>query len=537
MTPKEDLEEKDNSVARSLSLESSLNDRVSFDFEDVKGSFNLVGPKIDDLIFPKYENEIILSPSNSIQKHFIALGWIAGGEVTQDQIPNEKTRWSVQSCEDRVLKLFYRTAQNVTFQIQISYVDKYLFEVTQSVYNNSGKVLNIAPYSRIYMIQPKQANSTMISHEGFLGEFEGVLNETKFEDVKEKNDGILKFDSSSSTWSGIGDKYWLSAILPNQFRCKDAACEKTQESEKKFSTTRFVVTTKGKSDRYQVDNTANFVDLKPGDAIFEKTKLFVGAKEIEVLDKYKEGFSLKQFDKALDFGIFYFLTKPIFLGLHFLYDLLGNFGICIILLTIIIKTLMLPLSLKSIKSMAKMKLLMPEVAKIKDRHKNDKNKMAQNKEIVSLYANNSVNPIAGIWPLLMQIPVFFALYKVFYICPEMRGAEFVFWIKDLSKPDPTSIFNIFGLLSFSVPQALQIGVLPILFGITMFFQQKLSPQLAVEQSGQSKTMMKVLPFIMVFLFSGFPSGMVLYWIVNNCYTILQTHITQILTKNQVKIIK
>ncbi|MDP4795974.1 MAG: membrane protein insertase YidC, partial [Rhodospirillales bacterium] len=338
-----------------------------------------------------------------------------------------------------------------------------------------------------------------ILHEGLLGVVDGKLKEIKYTDLQEEPAG----DSAESTggWVGITDKYWLATLIPNQ-------AEKVQ--------TRFLHRKEGVVDVYQADYLGAPVVIPAGGSGSTKSHMFAGAKEVNLLDNYAEKFGIINFDLAIDFGWFYFLTKPIFLALLWIHALVGNLGVSILLLTVAIKILFFPLANKSYTSMSKMKKLQPQMVKLRERFADDKVKL--NQEMMSLYKREKVNPASGCLPILLQIPVFFSLYKVLFVTIEMRQAPFFGWIQDLSAPDPTTIFNLFGLIPFTPPEMLMIGIWPLIMGVSMFIQQRLNPQPA--DPIQAKIFL-FMPIFFTFLLAKFPAGLVIYWAWNNTLSILQ----------------
>jgi YidC/Oxa1 family membrane protein insertase len=331
-----------------------------------------------------------------------------------------------------------------------------------------------------------------------IGVFNKLLKEVSYQDLE--SDGPLSFrDTEPGGWLGISDKYWLSAILPNS---------KTD--------TKFDAHFKYNNNKYQVDYLSQKKSVAPGSTTSSVNNLFAGAKVLSLLDFYGQYLKLDLFDRAIDFGWFYFITKPIFNALRYCYDLVGNFGISILLITIIIKLALLPLATKSYRSMNKMKQLQPQMESIKQLYKDDKIK--QNQAIMELYKKEKVSPLSGCLPLLIQIPIFFSLYKVLYITIEMRHAPFYGWIHDLSAPDPTTIFNLFGLIPWAPPTFLMIGAWPLIMALTMFIQQKFNPE--PSDPVQAKVM-KLLPLFFIFMFASFPAGLVIYWAWSNIISIIQ----------------
>lgn len=511
---------------RAESIKASADHRVFFRNNKISGSINLKGARIDDLTLVGYkitqkdsEPIHLLSPSGAENKYFAEFGFIS--KIQNIDLPTGDTIWDYSGSfadKTKPVVLSWTNKVGVKFSIQIQLDENYLFRVTQTITNPTQSALFIAPYSRVYRIMPKQTKSSTISHEGVVSFFGDQLHEYSYKEMREKtNLRSQSYEITTDSWTGISDQYWLTALIPTRYECQNSNCDISQNSNTLNTQVRFLQMFEGGIDRYQVDYTFPFKEIAPSQANTTEIKLFAGSKEIAIIDKYMKTHDIKQFDKSVDFGILYFLTKPLFLFLHFINSHTKNFGISIILLTLIVKIILFPLSTKSYISMMKMKALAPRIQNIKEKY--GAIKADYHKQIVNLYRTEGVNPMSGCLPILLQIPIFFALYKVLYISIEMRHAPFFFWIKDLSAPDPTSIFNLFGLLPYSVPSILSIGVLPIVFGISMFLQQSLTPKTGGD--AVQMQVMKYLPIFMTIIFSGFASGLVLYWISNNTLSILQ----------------
>lgn len=497
----ETKKEKFETVNEALNDIKNSGKYIQFETQDISGSINLVGAKIDNLTLLNYtaENDKskkinFLTPQLAPDYHYIDFGWISPENGIKT--PNSKTIWSAKK-ETEVIAGNPNKSINLQtiidgniFEIKLILHDKFLWKVKMSAIDRNKNNLKVKPYVRI----KKSINTktgTSYSHEGVSLVNNGILEEIKYSDI-EKN--LIKKKSSQNGWIGIGEKYWFSGIIvPNEDGNETYSYQKT-DCEKCYQVD--VINS-------SLENEFNFL-------------LYTGAKEFETIKKYQNEYNIKLFDRVIDFGWFYFLTKPILVFLKFLYAICGNFGVAIILLTVLIRALMFPLAQKSFRSMAKMKSVSPKMQELKEKHKDDKT--AFNKALVELYKLEKVNPAAGCFPILLQIPVFFALYKVLIVSIEMRDASFLLWITDLSDPDPTSLFNLFGLIPYAVPKFLNIGILPLIMGFSMWLQQKFSPQPA--DPNQAK-MMKFLPIIFTFMFAGFPSGLVLYWTTNNILSIVQ----------------
>lgn len=389
----------------------------------------------------------------------------------------------------------WNNGAGVIFFASITLDENYLFSVKQGVKNSTKEDLVLFPYALINKIHD-DGQELFISHEGPIIVADGILQEVNYSKIKENE--ISK--ENIKGWLGFSDKYWMSAIVP------EGDFSANISHYKKDST-----------NRYQADYRGKPVLAKAGEQVLVNTKFIVGAKRLSLLDSYSEKYNIVLLDRAIDFGWFYFITKPMSIALTFLGSVLGNFGLAILLFTVFVKACLYPLAYKSYVSMGKMRELMPELQKLKEKHKGDSVKF--NQEVIGFYKKKKINPAAGCLPILLQIPIFFALYKTLFISIEMRHAPFVGWIKDLSAPDTSTIFNLFGLLNYDLPAFVpNIGVLPILFCISMIIQQKLQPKPTDETQA---FILKWLPFIFLFLFASFPAGLVIYWAWSNTLSILQ----------------
>jgi YidC/Oxa1 family membrane protein insertase len=481
-------------------------ERLKFSNDEISGSINLRGAKLDDLILKKYHKTIkddsdpvtLLSPSTTAEPYFITVGW-----VSKDRdiiLPDSNTLWTSNSLNlssESQATLHWTSPQGIRFMINFAIDDDYMFTVEQSISNNYSSAVNISPYATISRGVNGQKSENVVVHQGAIAVSDGKLHEITFDDLIKE--GKADFQKGAN-WLGFSDKYWLSALISED-----------SNLDAKFSS--YVV---HGNHRVQADLLYATRSVDVGSSNSSSIKIFAGAKNLDVLEGYETKYNLPMFDHAVDFGILYFITKPIFLLLHMFYDYIGNFGVAILLLTVFIKMLLFPIAYKGYVGMNKLRDLQPKMSELKERYKDDA--QAFQKALVDLYKREKVNPAAGCLPILMQMPVFFALYKVLYVTIEMRHAPFFGWIQDLSAPDPTSIFNLFGLISWSPPAFLMIGVFPILMSITMYIQQKLNPE--PTDPVQAK-MMKMLPFIFLFMFSSFPSGMVIYWAWSNLLSIIQ----------------
>ncbi|OSQ44274.1 membrane protein insertase YidC [Thalassospira alkalitolerans] len=481
--------------------------RIKIETPRVEGSIRLVGGMIDDIQLQDYrETEEpnsplihVLNPTGSDNAYFAEFGWVAADKTVG--VPNSDTRWTASSNEltpATPVTLSWDNGNGLTFKREISIDENFMFSIKQSVKNDGGSDVTLYPYGLISRKGEPKTAGFYILHEGPLGVIDGTLTEMKYQDLVEDGDVEKK---TTGGWLGFTDKYWLVALAP---------------SSDEELTTRFSHHVADNADKFQTDYLGAARTVAVGAEAASETRLFAGAKEVSVLDQYANEFGITNFDLAIDFGWFYFLTKPFFLFLQWLNHLVGNFGVSILIFTVLVKAVMFPLANKSYKSMSAMKKLQPQITKMREQFKDDRQRQQQ--EMMALYKREKINPASGCLPIVVQIPVFFALYKVLFVNIEMRHAPFFGWIQDLSAPDPTSLFNLFGLIPFDPPQMLMIGVWPLIMGITMFLQQKLNP--APADPTQAKIMM-FLPLIFTFMLASFPAGLVIYWAWNNTLSIMQ----------------
>ena len=481
----------------------------------LEGSIPLVGPRFDDIILKDYKKSIdessgrvsIFSPKNTRNSYFAEFGWTTQNDI---DLPTNNTKWTLHEGKElgpkSPITLKWLSPNGLTFFKKISLDDNYLFTIEQRIINNSNKSILVTPYGRINRKGTPETSGFYILHEGPIGVLNERLLEIDYEDLLESPTSRTV---SEGGWLGITDKYWLAALIPNQRENIEAGFKATLNQKI----------------RYQAEYTNRSIEIGPKQEITNTTNLFVGAKEVNLLDKYADELNINMFDRAVDFGWFYIITKPLFQILHYFSGLFGNVGLSILALTVVIRIFLFPLANKSFKSMSKMKILTPKMQEIRQRYKNDKLRMQQ--EIMSLYKSEKVNPLSGCLPILVQIPIFFALYKVLFVTLETRHEPFYGWIYDLSAPDPTTIFNIFGILPFNPPGFLMIGAWPLFMAFTMYLQQKLNP--APPDPLQAK-IMTFLPLIFLFLFATFPAGLVIYWTWNNILSIAQQWIIMKKTK-------
>ena len=481
--------------------------RVGIESPTLVGSISLVGARLDDLVLKQYGQTVednserihLLHPSGAPKSYFAEFGWVGGSD--SPNLPGPTTIWSSdgkQLTPGQPVTLFWDNGAGLKFERTYSLDQGYMVTVTQKVINTGETPTALFPYGLIARSGTPDTLGFYILHEGPLGVFDGTLREYDYDDVQDTKKIEV---TSNGGWIGITDKYWLAALVPDQ--------------AENF-TYRFVHSIENKDDRYQVDYIGQSSSLAVGASIEITNRLFAGAKEVKLLDAYSEKFGIQNFDLAVDFGWFYFLTKPFFYAISWLNSYLGNFGLAILAFTVLVKAVFYPLANKSYRSMAKMRDLTPKLMTLREQYGDDK--MRLNQEMMAIYKKEKVNPASGCLPILLQIPVFFALYKVLFVNIEMRHAPFYGWIKDLSVADPTSIFNAFGLIPWTPPDFLMIGIWPILMGLTMWLQQRLNPQ--PTDPVQAKVFM-FLPLFFTFLLGTFPAGLVIYWTWNNLLSIAQ----------------
>jgi len=486
--------------------------RVRIETPALRGSISLTGGRIDDLVLTQYRETIesdspeivLLSPSNHEKPYFADFGW-TGRDVI---LPQGDTVWGTNGkvlTPDRPVTLTWDNGQGMRFERIYEVDENYMFTVTQRAFNDGDTTVALAPYGLISRTGTPDILGFYILHEGPLGVFDGTLKEVDYDDLRD--DGPVHTKSIGG-WIGITDKYWLVALVPEQ----DKAVE-----------TRFLHDDASGTNKYQADYLYEGLTIQPGSLGESRSRLFAGAKIVSLLDGYRDDpdDGIVNFDLSVDFGWFFYLTKPLFYALHYITGVVGNFGLGILILTVGVKLVFFPLANKSYVSMAKMRKLQPEMLVLRERFADDKQRL--NQEMMALYKRDGANPASGCLPIVVQIPVFFALYKVMFVTIEMRHAPFFGWIHDLSAPDPSSILNGFGLLPWEVPELgalgiISLGVWPIAMGITMFAQQRLNPQ--PPDPVQAKIFL-FMPIMFTFLLARFPAGLVIYWTWNNLLSICQ----------------
>lgn len=500
------MAELERSLTVSDVLKATEAQRVKIENAELAGSIALKGARFDNLRLSTYDKTLkgndpveLLAPSGTEQSYFADFGWISNDKTTI--VPDHSTVWSADTdrlTSTRPVTLSWQSPQNITFRMEISLDEHYLFDVKQSIENKSGQDVTFFPFGRIHRVKEATDSKYVILHEGAIGSMHGVLEELRYEDLMEDRQAVFK---NTKGWMGITDKYWLTALVPANGAVFDANYSYTLRNNMKH---------------FQTDYLGEAVKAAAGSSVSFETHFFAGAKRLEILESYSEALNAPLFDRTVDFGWLYFITKPIFKVLHALAGMLGSFGLGILALTVLVKLVLYPLANKSYVSMHHLKRLHPQLIDIKERYSHDK--MRLNQEMMGLYKREKVNPMAGCLPILVQIPIFFALYKVLFVTIEMRHAPFYGWINDLSAPDPTNLFTLFGLIPWDPPSILHLGLWPIIMGATMFLQQRMQP--APADPVQAKVM-RMLPFIFVFVFAAFPAGLVIYWAWNNALSVLQ----------------
>jgi YidC/Oxa1 family membrane protein insertase len=483
--------------------------RVVIDTGRLLGSIALKGGRIDDLTLTDYRETIdptspqvvLLSPTGSANPYFAEFGW----STTRDaaiKVPDAATLWTASAGKltpDRPVLLTWNNGEGLRFEREIAIDQDFMFTVTQRVSNNGPAAVTLFPFGLISRTGTPEVSRFFILHEGPLGVFNSTVDRFDYDDLQD--DGRI-VNASTGGWIGITDKYWLTALIPDQSVSVTAGFGHRLDND---------------IDKYQADFLQSGVNVAAGASSVVTSRLFAGAREVDVIQRYSETLGIDRFDLAVDWGWLPFLTKPAFIALKFFSDWTGNFGVAIILLTLLIKIAFFPLANRSYRAMSKMKLLQPEMKKIKERFGDDRQRQQQ--EMMALYKREKANPVSGCLPIFIQIPVFFALYNILFVTIEMRHAPFFGWIHDLSAPDPFNLFNLFGLIPWTPPSLIPaVGIWPILMGISMWAQMRLNPQ--PTDPMQARIFM-FLPFLFTFILAPFPAGLVIYWTVNNVLSVGQ----------------
>lgn len=495
----------------------AMSPRIAIDTKSLSGTIALKGARIDDVSLKNYHETVdpsspiitLLSPEDGPSPYYAELGYLTAETENAPALPTTETLWTADSDKLTVAKpvtLSWDNGQGLVFKRVISVDDEYLFTVKDSVENKAGKPVTLHSYSRVTRVGHPPSAGYAALHEGFIGVVGDTGEELTYDKI-EKEPNATKTFKGVGGWVGFTDKYWGAVVAPDQSAAMEA---------------RYASMGGGALKTYQADTVSEAKTVEPEKSAEATTYVFAGAKEVDTLDAYKANPGLKRFDLLIDWGWFYFITRPMFRLIDFLYKLLGNFGLAILLVTVIVKLAFLPLANKSYQSIAKMKEIQPKIKELKEKYGDDKQKF--NMEQMELYKREKINPASGCLPVIVQIPVFFSLYKVLVVTIEMRHAPFFGWIRDLSAPDPTNVFNLFGLLPFDPTHVaifgpyLALGVWPLLMGVSMWLQMKMNPEPTDEIQ---KTMFAWMPVIFTFTMGGFASGLLIYWTWNNLLSIVQ----------------
>ena len=502
-----------NEETLKISREEALNEnkRVLFENDNVKGSISLIGGTIDNLEFKKFNETlngekkvILLNPRKAQNGYYVETGWATTNKNIN--VPNSKSIWKIDGnnklTPNSTIKLIWSNDQNIKFEKKISIDNQYLFTINQTIINNSDKTYNFYPYGQIIRNEIPEITNFFILHEGPLGVFNSELVEKDYDDIQEKSYSI----KADKGWLGITDKYWITSLIPHENRNFRSVFDYKNKFRANFIET-------------------NSTEIRANETKSNEIKVLVAAKEVRVIDEYAKNLNIEKLDLVIDWGYLYFLTRPMWFALDYFYKLLGNYGLAIIAVTVCIRVALFPLAQLSFKSMSRMKLLQPEMQRIKEANKDDKKKVQM--EMMNLYRREKVNPLSGCLPILPMIFIFFALYKVLFVTLDGRHKPFYGYLVDLSERDPTSMFNLFGLINWTPPDFLLIGALPLFFGFTMWLQQKMNP--APPDPVQAKIFM-FFPIFLTVILAPFPSGLLLYWVTNNILQMIQQYIVMRQTK-------
>jgi YidC/Oxa1 family membrane protein insertase len=487
--------------------------RLAIDTPSLKGSIALRSGRFDDLTLVKYHetvdpkspNVTLLSPNDSAQPYFAEFGWVPA-PGTSLKVPDKDSQWQGGGTltPTTPVTLTWDNGQGVVFKRTVSVDDDYMFKLLDEVENKTPAAISLAPYARVQRYGTPKLEHNWILHEGLIGVI-GTQGEQRTKYADAVSAGTHTFDAATGGWLGFTEKYWAATVIPDQkaqYRATFSAQAPKLPSDQPL---------------YQADYMRDAISIAPGQTGQATSQLFAGAKQMALLQEYQNA-GVQQFDLLIDWGWFFFITKPLFRLMELINSYVHNFGVTILILTVLVRLAFFPLASKQYGAMAKMKKLQPQMEQLRERYKDDKAKQQQ--ELMELYRREKVNPVAGCLPILLQIPVFFALYKVLYITIDMRHAPFFGWIKDLSAPDPTSLFNLFGLLPFAVPEFLHIGVWPLVMGITMWLQMQLNPQ---QPDPVQQQIFNWMPVIFTFLLASFPAGLVIYWAWSNILSLSQQY--------------
>lgn len=493
--------------------------RIPIETPKIKGTLNLKGARLDDLSLTSYKETTekdskdvkLLTPNYDPNPYYAEFGFVSTNASLK--LPTAETEWHTESTKlspQTPVTLTWDNGQGFLFERTISVDENYVFSIHQKVKNTSAASETFSTFGLISRGGNPPVSEFFVSYEGPIGYLQGKLKDHPYKDLKESKKATY---ATTSGWLGFSDKYWLTALVPNQH----------QEVKTSFNS---FETTPGQF-KYQTDFVGSPTLIAPGQTFEDTAHFYAGAKVVELLDSYEKSLGVPHFDLAVDFGWFYFITKPTFFLLIYFYELLGNFGLAILLLTVFVRLAFFPLSNKAYRSMARMKALQPQLQLIKEQYGHDKTRFHQ--ETMEFYKRHKLNPVSGCLPFLIQMPVFFALYKVLYVSLEMRHAPFYGWLSDLSAADPTTLFNLFGLIPWDPPSFLHVGLLPIIMGGTMWLQQRMNPQPMDEI--QTK-LFAILPLLFTYLMSNLPAGLILYWAWGNILAIIQQRAIMVLSEKK-----
>jgi len=506
-------------IATKLSRDAALarSKRLPIATPSLQGSINLAGGRIDDLKLVKYREEvdpespniILFSPANGPNTYFAEYGW-APAPGTAVKVPDPATVWQPMSGEavlapGNPVVLTWDNGEGLVFKRTISVDEDYMFTITDAVENQTDQSVTLFPYGRIYRRGTPKIEGFFVQHEGMIG----FLGEEQLEEITYASaleDGSKGYENITGGWLGFTDKYWAAALAPDQTQSFTANMKATQKKRA------------GRIEAFQTDYLLSSVTIPANGSQSSTSRLFAGAKKVDLINNYETTYNINQFNYMIDWGWFHFITKPLSSAINWFYGLFGNFGLAILAVTVVVKALFFWFANKSYESMAKMKKLQPDMERLREQYKNDK--MQQQKELMELYRKEKINPLVGCLPMLIQIPVFFALYKVLFVSIDMRHAPFFGWIQDLSAKDPTSLFNLFGVLPYSVPDFLVIGIWPLIMGVTMWVQMQLNPQ---QPDPIQQQVFNWMPVLFTFMLASFPSGLVIYWAWNNVLSLAQQY--------------
>lgn len=498
---------KDVSVKEALSASR----RVSFSNEEISGTISLDGGRIDDLRLNQYfktldkvENVTLLSPAATSRSRYIDYGWVSGNKSLK--LPDSSTLWRVKDNDklqpDLPVTLLWDNGQGLRFEREIALDEEYVFTITQKVINRTANPVALHPYALVAQKDtPEGYFKIWTAYEGPMGFIGGELHQKSYGAMVKDSGKKIEADRG---WIGISDKYWLTALIPAQGSMAKYRFKYTPDAVHKAR------------NRYQTDVTGSEISIPAGGSAQNTYHMYTGAKKVITLGAYQKELGVEKLDYAVDFGWFWFFTKPFFFALHYIGLLVGNMGVAIVVLTFVIRTAVFPLTNISYRSFAKMKVVAPQITELRETYKDDKEKLQAS--IVELYQREGVNPMSGCFPMLAQIPIFFAFYKILFTTIEIRHAPFFGWIQDLSAPDPTSIFNLFGIIPWDPPSMMMIGVWPCVMLAGMLFQKKLNPP---PQDKMQRDMMNIFPFFITFIMAGFASGLVIYWAISAILSIIQ----------------